>query len=59
MAGWPPLRRPDRAPEGAITLNPVKHFDPAGMLCLVFFAVGWAKPCPSTRCISAITARTI
>ena len=31
---------------GRITLNPVKHFDPAGMLCLVFFGVGWAKPVP-------------
>lgn len=31
---------------GRITLNPVKHFDPVGMLCLVFFGVGWAKPVP-------------
>ena len=31
---------------GRITLNPVKHFDPVGMLCLVVFGVGWAKPVP-------------
>ena len=31
---------------GRITLKPVKHFDPVGMLCLVFFGVGWAKPVP-------------
>ena len=31
---------------GRITLNPVKHFDLVGMLCLVFFGVGWAKPVP-------------
>ena len=31
---------------GRITLNPVKHFDLMGMLCLVFFGVGWAKPVP-------------
>lgn len=31
---------------GRITLNPVKHFDLMGMLCLVVFGVGWAKPVP-------------
>ena len=31
---------------GRLSLNPLKHFDPYGMLCMVFFRVGWAKPVP-------------
>ncbi|MBQ8403895.1 MAG: site-2 protease family protein [Clostridia bacterium] len=31
---------------GRITLNPLKHFDPIGALCMLFFRVGWAKPVP-------------
>ncbi len=31
---------------GRISLNPVKHFDLYGMLCMIFFRVGWAKPVP-------------
>ncbi|MBQ3668141.1 MAG: site-2 protease family protein [Clostridia bacterium] len=31
---------------GRITLNPVKHFDPIGFLCLLFVGFGWAKPVP-------------
>ena len=31
---------------GRLTLNPAKHFDPIGFLCMVFFGFGWAKPVP-------------
>lgn len=29
---------------GRLTLNPLKHIDPVGILCLIFFHFGWAKP---------------
>ena len=31
---------------GRVTLNPLKHLDPVGMLCMVLFGIGWAKPVP-------------
>lgn len=31
---------------GRVTLNPFKHIDPIGFLCLVLFGFGWAKPVP-------------
>ena len=31
---------------GRITLNPLKHFDPIGTLCMLLFGFGWAKPVP-------------
>jgi Zn-dependent protease len=31
---------------GRITLNPLKHIDPFGFLCMVLFGFGWAKPVP-------------
>lgn len=30
--------------DGRLTLNPFKHLDFAGTLCLLFFHMGWAKP---------------
>lgn len=30
--------------QGRLSLNPAKHLDPVGTLCLIFFHVGWAKP---------------
>lgn len=30
--------------EGRLSLNPLKHFDLMGTLCMVFAGVGWAKP---------------
>ena len=30
--------------QGRLSLNPLKHLDPNGTLCLIFFHVGWAKP---------------
>ncbi len=32
--------------QGRMTLNPVKHFDPLGILAFVFLRFGWAKPVP-------------
>ena len=31
---------------GRLTLNPVKHIDPIGFLCMLLFGFGWAKPVP-------------
>lgn len=31
---------------GRLSLNPIKHIDPIGALCMIFFHFGWAKPVP-------------
>lgn len=31
---------------GRLTLNPIKHIDPLGLVCLLVFGYGWAKPVP-------------
>jgi len=31
---------------GRLTLNPFKHLDPLGFICMLFAGVGWAKPVP-------------
>ena len=31
---------------GRLPLNPVKHIDPIGLICMVLFHFGWAKPVP-------------
>lgn len=31
---------------GRLTLNPLKHLDPIGTICLFFLGFGWAKPVP-------------
>ena len=31
---------------GRLTLNPLKHLDPMGTLCMLLFGYGWAKPVP-------------
>lgn len=31
---------------GRLTLNPLKHLDLMGTLCMLFFHVGWANPVP-------------
>lgn len=31
---------------GRLTLNPFKHLDPMGFLCMLLFSFGWAKPVP-------------
>lgn len=31
---------------GRLTLNPIRHIDPVGAVCMYLFGVGWAKPVP-------------
>ncbi len=31
---------------GRLTLNPIRHIDPWGLVCMVVFKFGWAKPVP-------------
>lgn len=31
---------------GRLTLNPTKHLDPLGTICMFLFGFGWAKPVP-------------
>ena len=31
---------------GRVTLNPARHLDPMGTLCMLLFRFGWAKPVP-------------
>lgn len=31
---------------GRLTLNPIRHIDPVGLLTMIFFRFGWAKPVP-------------
>lgn len=31
---------------GRLSLNPVKHLDPIGSICMLLFGVGWARPVP-------------
>lgn len=31
---------------GRLTLNPLKHLDPLGTVCMVLFHFGWARPVP-------------
>lgn len=38
------LRDPTPKEQGRLTLNPIKHLDPIGTLCLIIFKFGWAKP---------------
>lgn len=38
------LGDPTPKSSGRLSINPLKHIDPIGILCLIFFRVGWAKP---------------
>jgi Zn-dependent protease len=31
---------------GRLTLNPMKHIDPFGLICMILFHFGWARPVP-------------
>lgn len=31
---------------GRLTMNPMKHLDPFGTICMMLFGFGWAKPVP-------------
>ena len=46
--GWVALRcgDPTALVMGRVTLNPLKHIDPIGFLCMLFAGFGWAKPVP-------------
>ncbi|MCD7807400.1 MAG: site-2 protease family protein [Lachnospiraceae bacterium] len=46
--GWVSDRLGDPTPRasGRLTLNPLKHLDFVGTICLLFFHMGWAKPVP-------------
>lgn len=40
------LGDPTAKNEGRLTMNPLKHIDPLGVLAFVFIKIGWAKPVP-------------
>ena len=40
------LGDPSAKQAGRITLNPLRHIDPLGAVCLFLFNFGWAKPVP-------------
>ena len=44
--GWVSYKLGDPTPkyEGRLSLNPLRHLDLIGTLCLLFFHMGWAKP---------------
>ena len=31
---------------GRLTLNPIKHIDPIGFICMLLCGYGWQSPCP-------------
>ncbi|HSW45216.1 MAG TPA: site-2 protease family protein [Phycisphaerae bacterium] len=37
---------PTAARMGRLSLNPLRHLDPLGTVCLLFAPIGWAKPVP-------------
>jgi len=45
---WMSKYRGDRTAEreGRLTLNPIPHIDPVGLIPLLLFGFGWAKPVP-------------
>lgn len=46
--GWMAFRLGDPTARnlGRLTLNPLKHLDPMGTICMIFFHFGWARPVP-------------
>ncbi|NLD87738.1 MAG: site-2 protease family protein [Clostridiales bacterium] len=40
------LGDPTAKMSGRLSLNPAKHIDPIGLICMVFVRFGWAKPVP-------------
>jgi Zn-dependent protease len=40
------LGDPTAARMGRLTLNPIKHLDPVGLILLAFVGIGWGKPTP-------------
>ena len=46
--GWVAFRLGDHTAKmaGRLTMNPLKHLDPLGVLAFVIMKIGWAKPVP-------------
>lgn len=46
--GWMAMKLGDPTAKhmGRLTLNPLKHLDPLGTLCMILFHFGWATPVP-------------
>ena len=46
--GWTAMKLGDRTAYnlGRLTLNPIKHIDPLGFICMLVFGYDWAKPVP-------------
>lgn len=44
--GYAAVKMGDDTPlmQGRLTLNPLRHLDPLGFMCLLLFGFGWAKP---------------
>ena len=44
--GWASWKLGDPTPKqtGRLTLNPLRHLDPFGVICMMIFHMGWAKP---------------
>lgn len=40
------LGDPTAKSAGRLTLNPIAHIDPIGLVCMILFRFGWAKPVP-------------
>ncbi|HEX2938311.1 MAG TPA: site-2 protease family protein [Ruminiclostridium sp.] len=40
------LGDPTAKNQGRFSLNPLKHLDPLGTICILLFQFGWAKPVP-------------
>jgi Zn-dependent protease len=40
------LGDPTAKQQGRLTLNPLKHLDPLGVLAFIIMKIGWAKPVP-------------
>lgn len=45
FAAWK-LGDPTARSLGRLTLNPFRHLDPVGIVCMILFHFGWAKPVP-------------
>lgn len=45
---WTAVRLGDPTPKllGRLTLDPIRHIDPVGLLLLILIHIGWAKPVP-------------
>ena len=53
LAAWL-LGDPTAKREGRISLNPFRHFDLVGTLCMIFAGVGWAKPVSTDMALTAL-----